>query len=291
MQFKACIGKPEISWYHDFGFEWVDCPDSPAEQVALGPPGGGVVEQEEHKPINVSIARGAASNAIGSVTGNATNNADDDDVGESDGGNSSNLEKIVRCACSPGRNKRTCAKTYYSLKQCDPVCPQDCKAKGMQFKACIGKPEISWYHDFGFEWVDCPDSPAEQVALGPPGGGVVEQEEHKPINVSIARGAASNAIGSVTGNATNNADDDDVGESDGGNSSNLEKIVRCACSPGRNRRTCAKTYYSLKQCDPVCPQDCKARGMQFKACIGKPEISWYHDFGFEWVDCPGSPLH
>jgi len=65
----------------------------------------------------------------------------------------------VWCVCSAGALSRVCGKMYYTLIECDPLCPSVCHAKGMSFSSCAGSTVIDWMRVFRFKWTDCANSP------------------------------------------------------------------------------------------------------------------------------------
>jgi len=68
--------------------------------------------------------------------------------------------------------------------------------------------------------------------------------------------------------------------------------VWCVCRDRSHRHVlrCGHLYYTLFQCDPVCPSVCRSMRMKYRGCVGPNEVQWFHKLNYRWTDCAGSPL-
>eukprot|EP00428_Durinskia_dybowskii_P010100 CAMPEP_0170286076 /NCGR_PEP_ID=MMETSP0116_2-20130129/43092_1 /TAXON_ID=400756 /ORGANISM="Durinskia baltica, Strain CSIRO CS-38" /LENGTH=175 /DNA_ID=CAMNT_0010537487 /DNA_START=23 /DNA_END=550 /DNA_ORIENTATION=+ len=66
--------------------------------------------------------------------------------------------------------------------------------------------------------------------------------------------------------------------------------VWCVCDGGHGTRVCGGMYFSLMQCDPLCPSACHSRGFGFEGCNAVREVTWIKRMGYRFQDCSNSPL-
>jgi len=71
-----------------------------------------------------------------------------------------NPMKNVWCVCCRRPGDCLCQQMYYSLMQCNPMCPAVCHSKGMRFEGCDGSFVIrAWKRMRTVKFQDCRDSP------------------------------------------------------------------------------------------------------------------------------------
>merc|ERR1712039_784528 len=71
-----------------------------------------------------------------------------------------NPVKSVWCVCCRAPGNCLCGQMYYSLMQCNPLCPRVCHSKGWRYEGCDGSFVIrAWKRMRTVRYQDCPDSP------------------------------------------------------------------------------------------------------------------------------------